>query len=199
MGVRSAFFGSLILFFLALIVQVLPSKLFAHAKSEKIAVVDINEIFQTSMVTVNLNEQLQAKQSELKKQFESKEKELRSLEKSIETQRGVITESALQEKMNAFNDSVADTQSSAKMEKLAIEKAYFSTLENINNKLKDIIAKHSLEQGIEIVLHKAQVIYRAGNYPDITSAVIAKLNKDFPYIKMADVEGSSMHKDGAKK
>jgi len=158
--------------------------------SVSIAVIDVNDIFQNSLVTKDLNDQLRVKQNDMKKQFEKKETNLRETEKAIEAQKSDLSDKALKAKIDDFNKQVAEVQKEARVASAAIENSYFNTLEVVNNKLKDIIQKFSQDQSIDLVLSKPQVIYRNSSYPDITDKIIEVLNKNFSHVTMSEVNSS---------
>lgn len=160
-----------------------------------IATIDINEVFQKSAAGSKLTQEIKTKQEELRKTFSTKEQELQERDKVLASQRDILSEKALKEKMASLNQDVMQLQEQVKEAGSRLEKAYYNALDIVSAQVKDIVDATSKNNNIDLVLQKSQIIYKSDNINDITDSVLMQLDKQLPRVELKLIDQNENNTD----
>ena len=152
--------------------------------AEVTAVVDMNMIMQQSEAIKDLNEQLENKKSKLAQELNTREESLKKADKTLSEERDILSEEAFKRKANEFQEQVMFEQKDAQAKANKLEQSYLSTLEKINNKIREIIMEKSKSLNIDLVLPKSHVLFSSESVADISDSVLTKLNKELSKVTM---------------
>jgi outer membrane protein len=145
--------------------------------SQKIAVIDINEIFQKSSAGISINNEIKQKQEALKKDIIKKQEALQERKKNLIQQKNTLSKDGYQKKEENIQADFISLQKEIKEKTDSLEKEYFQKLEKINTNLNQVTEKYSKEKNIDLIIQNTQVVYKSEMTPDITQDILSELNK----------------------
>tara|TARA_B100000780_G_C21070761_1_gene430854 strand:+ start:559 stop:1059 length:501 start_codon:yes stop_codon:yes gene_type:complete len=143
---------------------------------EKILFVDINYVLNKSNEGIKINKQLNDIQKKNINEFKKIEKKLKIEEDKIISSKNVLSDEELNKKIIDFQKKVTDFKSLQikKNEELNIKR---NTLKKkLLSNLNTIIAEHSKENNISIVLPKSSIVIGKSDL-DITKLILKKINQ----------------------
>lgn len=144
---------------------------------QKIAVVDLNEVFQKSSAGMALNDDAKQKQDSIKKEIEKIRDGFQDKKKKLEKQRGTLSKDSYQKKEQSLQNEMAESQKSITERTSKLENEYFEKLNKIHTTTNKIIAEYCQAKGIDLVIHNSQVVYKSQVILDITQDILSNLDK----------------------
>jgi len=155
----------------------------AHAA--EIAIVDVEQIIENSIVLKNVKKQLEKKKTQLQKEIEKKEAELNTKRQNIINQSSVISQEAMEKKMEIFQKEVFNFQQYMKSTEENMKKSHQDAIMEINDEIKHIVKKMRNKEGykFDIAISSSALIYSKENL-DISAEVLRTLNKNLRNIKI---------------
>ncbi|WP_041917513.1 OmpH family outer membrane protein [Neorickettsia sennetsu] len=142
----------------------------------KIAVADINVIFESSSEASALMESIKAKQRVVREKFISTRAAIEEKYKELEKQKDVLSKEAFDEKAKALSDEVSSAEKDAAKSASDIENEYMSRIEDIGKKVKLFVDDYAVKEKFDLILSANQVLYHSGAIADITGELVAKLD-----------------------
>ena len=142
---------------------------------EKIVFIDINYIFKNSIAGKDLNIQISKKEEELNLEVSKFRSEIEK-KKNILSQKNVLSVEEYNKKVKILEESIKDKNSevAAKNNEFLLFKKKIETL--FSKKLNSIIEEYSLENSINIILNKENLLMAKKNL-DITQQVFSIFNE----------------------
>lgn len=149
------------------------------ASDLRIAVVKMDEIQQNAKILADLRKQRESLENKLKSDLEAKQKTLEADKKDIESQQGILSREALQQKVVDYQREVAEFQKEIAERAQAIDVAFQSALAEIQKKhLDPIIDALAAKKNLDMILDArfTRVTSVKGNL-DITSDIVNAIDK----------------------
>ncbi|WP_448605727.1 OmpH family outer membrane protein [Neorickettsia risticii] len=159
----------------------------------KVAVADVNVIFESSSEASALMEDIKAKQRAVREKFISTRAAIEERYKGLEKQKDVLSKEAFDEKAKALSDEVSSAEKDAAKSASDIENEYMSRVEDIGKKVKLFVDDYAVKEKFDLVLSANQVLYHSATVADITGELVAKL--DATKADEGDVKSSSAPSD----
>lgn len=154
----------------------------AQAASE-FRIVNMQTIITEAKAAKDVGKRIDSAEKKLKDYVSSHDEELRGKFQKLQENRSLLSPEDFKAKNNNLNSQVSSFQVEARQKGLSIRKAQNEALVQIQKAVIDIVKTLSKEQGFDIALPGAQVLFHADNL-DITKEVITRLNKKLPSIKI---------------
>ncbi|QHD65581.1 OmpH family outer membrane protein [Neorickettsia findlayensis] len=144
----------------------------------KIALADVNVIFENSSEASALMEDIKARQAVVREKFISTRTAIEEKYKELEKQRDVLSKEAFDEKAKALSTEVSSAEKDAAKSASEIENDYMSRVEEIGKKVKSFVDDYAVKEKFDLVLNANQVLYHSATVVDITGELVARLNPD---------------------
>ena len=164
----------------------------SNADDLKIAIVDIQQIQEDAVVANDLKTKMQKKEQQLKKELLDRKDKIEQNYKSLEKERAVLSRSELEKKAKQFELEVQKLQFDENKYSQIFELSKIGALQVMQTELQKVVDtfvdKYDMIVPANITLH-----YNKKKFPDFTSDVLSKLNKN---IKTIDYEKA--YKDAEK-
>ncbi|AHX11562.1 outer membrane family protein [Neorickettsia helminthoeca str. Oregon] len=143
----------------------------------KIAIVDVNAIFESSPSAAALVNDIKSKQEDIRAKFVSEKEQLDAKHKELREQKGILSEESLNQKLGALFDEAASAERRAAEAASKLEAEYISKVENIGKEVKQLIGQHAVDKKLDLVINSSQALYSSAGVLDITADVITALNE----------------------
>ena len=149
----------------------------------KIAVVDVESIFEHSIAIKDVRKKINIISDDIQAEMSRRELELKKAEELLIKERGVIAKNQFEEKIAEFNKKISKIQQLLQIKKTALEQAHSEAISAVHSTTIDIISDLSKKYGFNLVLPSTQVLF-VGNELNITLEVITNLNKQLKTINI---------------
>lgn len=150
---------------------------------ENVAVIDIDQISKEATVVKFIAKEISNKRDVYQKEISSKEKVLENERKKIEAKKNILSEEALEKQQKKFIDDVKELKEFAAKRDKTLKDAYSNAINQVNEKVGEIVAEIAKKQNLALVLPASQVVYSIDNL-EITGEVIKELNKKMSKVKV---------------
>ena len=164
----------------------------SNADDLKIAIVDIQQIQEDAVVANDLKTKMQKKEQQLKKELLDRKDKIEQNYKSLEKERAVLSRSELEKKAKQFELEVQKLQFDENKYSQIFELSKIGALQVMQTELQKVVDTF-VDKYDMIVPANITLYYNKKKFTDLTSDVLAKLNKN---IKTIDYEKS--YKDAEK-
>ena len=143
---------------------------------EKIVFIDINYIFKNSNAGKDLNDQISKKDKELKNEASKFRSEIEKERKQILSQKNVLSVEEYNKKIKLLEENIKakNSELTLKNDEFILFKKKIETL--FSKKLNSIIRDYSVENSINIILNKDNLLMAKKNL-DITQQVFSIFNE----------------------
>lgn len=158
-----------------LIVSIFSYSLTARADISKIAVIDLEYIYQNSLAAKSVKTQIEAKSAVYQAEINKKEIDLNSKNKELVKQQHILTSEAFEEKLRVFNNQVSEVQRELETKNYSLNQASDEATAKIQEKINQIVAKFAQKQAVDLVVQASQMVYYNPNL-EITAEVLKELN-----------------------
>ena len=166
------------------IILLLPSISLAQDKFiTKIAVVDIESIFENSVAINGMKKSISALSNNIQEELSAKETELKVTESELVKEREILGEKEFATKVEEFNKKVSAAQQEMQHKKSALEQSHASALAEVHKNVIEIIAELSKKYSFNIALPSTQILYTDDSL-NITPDVIDILNQRLSEVKI---------------
>ncbi|MDR0319289.1 MAG: OmpH family outer membrane protein [Rickettsiales bacterium] len=155
------------------------SALSVSAADLRIAVVRMDDIQKSAKILADLRKQRESLESDLKSDLERKQKKLESEKKAIESQQGILSREALQQRVVEYQRTVGEFQKEIAERAQAIDASFQAALLEIQEKhLDPVIDALAAKKGLDLIMDArfTRVVSKAPGL-DITNEIIAALDK----------------------
>ena len=163
-----------------------------NADDLKIAIVDIQQIQEDAVVANDLKTKMQKKEQQLKKELLDRKDKIEQNYKSLEKERAVLSRSELEKKAKQFELEVQKLQFDENKYSQIFELSKIGALQVMQTELQKVVDTF-VDKYDMIVPANITLYYNKKKFTDLTSDVLAKLNKN---IKTIDYEKA--YKDAEK-
>ena len=164
----------------------------SNADDLKIAIVDIQQIQEDAVVANDLKTKMQKKEQQLKKELLDRKDKIEQNYKSLEKERAVLSRSELEKKAKQFELEVQKLQFDENKYGQIFELSKIGALQVMQTELQKVVDTF-VDKYDMIVPANITLYYNKKKFPDLTSDVLSKLNKN---IKTIDYEKA--YKDAEK-
>lgn len=171
------------LFSLGVLAASLVAPVAAHAEPVSAVTIDIQKILNESTAAKAAKKQIDAKRDEYQKELKTLETTLQKEQQSIQDQRSVLSQEALNQKAKEFEGKMIDAQKNQKDKRDRLAYANEQVLSSINAALTKIVPTIAASKNAKLVIPTAALFYATPDL-DITPDVLAQLNKDLPSVKV---------------
>ena len=154
------------------------------ASAQAIGVVNVQKIMKDSKAAQSVRTQLQAKQKSFQTELETKEKTLLAEDQALAKEQATAKDKvAFEKKVKDFRTKAANTQREVQAKKAQLEKAFASSLEQIQNTVIAIVKEVATEKKMNLVVSSAQVLHSEASM-DITAEVLKRLDTKLPSVSV---------------
>ena len=167
-----------LIFFLIIFIKLLTSTAWSQ-----IVYINMEKLFNESMVGISLNKQISEINGLNEKNIKKLETDIKSEDENINSQKNILNEEELKKKITILNDKIKEYQNLNKKNKENLNKKKIEGTNLILNNLKPILSEYSEKNSISMVLQKQNVIIGKKEL-DITKDIILILNEK---IKKIDI------------
>lgn len=156
----------------------------ANANQEStVGVVNIDQISKEARVVKNIASQISKKRDRFQKEITKEESKLEKEKDKLDAKKNILSGSALKNEQKKFFRKVEKLKNSASKKDKILKKAYTESIKKVNDAVGEIVSEIALERNLSIVLPSSQVVFSIKGV-DITSAVVAKLDKKITKIRV---------------
>ncbi|MAF47955.1 MAG: OmpH family outer membrane protein [Rhodospirillales bacterium] len=152
----------------------------------KLGVVDIVRLTQSSLLSKDIARQKDGRRKEFRTEIKSEESELRKLKEELQKQRVILSPAAFEQEVKNFRQREIGLQKKVQQRNQEFNRLRVFTnrvfIQELNRALADVTKKHNFT----LILRKSGVLVHADVF-DITSLVLAQINKNAPNFKIPDV------------
>ncbi|MDX1923789.1 MAG: OmpH family outer membrane protein [Rickettsiaceae bacterium] len=159
------------------------SDAFAFKSPAKIAVVNVQSIMDNSTAMIDVRASTENIAKDLQSKFAKIQADLHAEEKNIMELKDKLKPEEFEVKATAFDAKVTKAQKSMQEEKLKLEQAHATAINEVNEIALKIIESISKRHGVDLVLPSTNVLY-ASESLNITKEVLDKMNQTIPKIKL---------------
>lgn len=164
------------------------------------ATVDVQFLLQNSEAAKSARSQIEQLRSSYQLALKGEQDNLTKLNQSIEKERTVLSQGALQEKMQDLRQKAADYQRDAQERQGELNRALSDASVQIERKIVAITETVKKEHGYAAVLNRSALV-GAADLPDVTQEVMGQLNSQLPSVTVEvpnPAEASKAAKPAAK-
>jgi outer membrane protein len=141
---------------------------------------------QTSLLSKDIARQKEGRHKKFKTEIKSEESELRKLNEELQKQRVILSPAAFEQEVKNFRQREIGLQKKVQQRNQEFNRLRVFTnrvfIKELNRALADVTKKHNFT----LILRKSGVLVNADVF-DITSLVLAQINKNAPNFKIPDV------------
>lgn len=148
-----------------------------------IGVLSVPEVMQKSTAAQGVQKVIQQRQEALSNDAKAARAKIQDEQQAINKERGKLSDSQLEAKEQALRNEIAATQTKFEERNQAIQNAGQAALSQIEGELIAIIRQEATAHGMNLVLHREQVLLDDKAF-DITNETVAELNKLLPSVKV---------------
>ena len=171
-------FNIKLIFFLIIFTKLLTSIAWSQ-----IVYINMEQLFNESIVGISLNKQISEINSLNEKKIKKLETEIKSEDENINSQKNILNEEELKKKIANLNSKIKEYQNLIKKNKDNLNKKKIEGTNVILNTLKPILSEYSEKNSISMVLQKQNVIIGKKEL-DITKDIILILNEKIKKIEI---------------
>lgn len=159
-----------------IVIAISPGFVYAEEKfKSKIAVVDVESIFEHSTSTQYIRKTINEISAKIQAEMSAKELNLKNIEGDLIKQRGILGEADFESKVAEFNKLVSESQKEMQIKKTSLEQAHGEAMAMVHQTIIDIIGDLAKKHDFNLVLPSSQVLF-VDNELNITLEVISNLN-----------------------
>jgi Skp family chaperone for outer membrane proteins len=148
-----------------------------------IGVLSVPDVMQKSTAAQGVQAEIQKRQAALKAEEEKAQSGLQAEQQSILAERGKISESAFEAKVQGWQNEVGAAQTKFQQKNQAIQNSGQAALGQIEAELIGIIRQEAQAHSMNLILHREQVVLNVAAF-DLTDETAVELNKLLPSVKV---------------
>ena len=143
---------------------------------KRVGIIDLSDVLRQSQATINVRDLLDEKREEFQEQFAAREVDLLSREKSLKSNRDVMSKEAYASEVRLFQDEVAEVQREIQQKRKSLDNAFQKAQDKLRNLAIELVGEIAKEQKLDLVANRSNVlVFR--NQLDLTKIVLARLNE----------------------
>lgn len=155
------------------------------ANAGSMAIVNMQEILDNSLVIIDATKTLNKEKEEYQKKFSEKETNLTKEKDNLATRTSIMSQADIQKEVELFQKKVADFQTEVRDTEVKLQQRMNNILLKVSDELKIIIfemlKEKEFSQYSNVVNSDAFLYFDSKN--DITKDVLQRLNKKFKTLK----------------
>ena len=151
--------------------------------NEKIAFIDVNFIFNNSEAGIDLKEKISKKNNVINTQINDYKIQIETQRKSILSQKNVLSVEEYNKKISALEIKITDMNKSIASKKKELSIFQKQAENNFSVSLNNLIQEFSLENSIDIILKKENLLMAKKNL-DITQQIFSLFNEKVKKINL---------------
>lgn len=163
----------------------LPVHMAQAADAPRIAVVDVQQVVKNANAAKTALDEIQKKRDAYQSQIDKQEESLKKQDADLSKQKSILSAEAFESKRQEFKKQVMTVQKDVQAKRQELDKAYTKVLSEIQSNVLQIIADLAKQKGFDLAVPTSQVLY-AEKSMDISSEVLAQLNKKLPKVSLED-------------
>ena len=166
----------------------------------KIGVIDIEQIRRDATAVKDARQQITNFHNTVQSEIQKEENELREANQELARQRTVLAPDAFNEERRKFEARLVDVQRKVQERRQELDDIQNDVMRRMNEAMAEVVIEIAQEQQFSIIMRLDQSVFAAEPYL-ITAAVLERLNKKLPSIKIAEpasLKGATKAKGAAK-
>jgi outer membrane protein len=196
MNVRQMTVYARVFAFLTIALSVCGAARAQTLEEPRIAVVDVQRILTEAKASKGIQPELENLRKEFQNKVRDEERALREAEQQLSQQRAILSPDAFAQKRREFADKAGEAQRLVQERRKSIDRAFNETRNVIIQNLALVTQDIARERKLNIVLDK-KFTFMSANSLDITTEVIARLDKKLPKVKI-EIEPEANAKGNGK-
>ena len=153
------------------------------AKEAKIVVVDVQEIYRTSLAGKDLLSQIETHRAELEAEAAKYQQDARDEQTELERQQAILSPEAFEEKRRGIGQKYTSIQTDLRDKARRLQIAQSKSDRELQSALVPIYQEMLRDHGANLILDRGQIVL-PGPGLDITREVIEKLDATMPTVKL---------------
>jgi len=149
----------------------------------RIAIVDIQFIFENSVAIQSIRKEIERKSQEMQEDMTKKEAELKETGEILVKKRDSLKEEDFNIEVNSFNAKVSETQADMQNKKTLLQQADAKAVGKVYEKIIEIVTDLSKKKNFDLVIPTAQILFANDNF-NITTEVVTELNNKLKSVKV---------------
>ncbi len=149
----------------------------------RVAVLNLQKLMRDSKASQSIRNQIESRREQYQKDISADEERLRQRDQELTEQRALLSAEAFEEQRQQFKQEVTDVQRDVQQMRASLDKAYGSSLAEVQEAITDIIAELSSEKGFAVALPAGQTLYFSQTL-DITDDVLTRLDSRLPEVEV---------------
>ena len=142
----------------------------------RIGLVDLDGVLRRSSGTVKVRQLLDEQRLTFQEEFTKREAELQATEKALQADRELLSEDAFNERLNAFEDEVAEMQRQIQYRRQALDRAFQEAQRNLRRLALDIVKQIASEHKLDLVLSQESALIFLPTL-NVSEEVLARLDE----------------------
>jgi Skp family chaperone for outer membrane proteins len=152
---------------------------FAQSKEvQQIRLIDLNSVFNNSIVGKKINKLILSERNNKKKEFLQIEKDLANKKKEILSKKKILEKKDFEKEVISHQDNVNKYHTKKKADINLINKKNIDLSKNFSNKIDKIILKYASSNSIDLIIKKQTSIV-SNSELDITEIILKEVDKNF--------------------
>jgi len=148
-----------------------------------IGVVDVQRVLRDSKASKSVRPEIDRMRKAFQAQVSKQEQQLRQVEQELNRQRAILAPEAFAQKRRAFSEQARKAQSDVQQRRRDLDRAFNNTKNEILKNLVVVAQAVAEAKKLNILVEKRYVFLSAKTM-DVTSDIIARLDKRLPKLKI---------------
>ena len=158
---------------------------FGFANASSIAVVNVQEVLNNSLIIIDATKSLNKEKDSYQKKFSEREAALTKERDSISARSSILSQADIQKEVEVFQKKIMDFQTEVKETETKLQQKMNNILAKVSKELSIIISDMLKEKEFSKygkVINSEKLLYY-DTQDDITKSVLSRLNKKFKNLK----------------
>jgi outer membrane protein len=131
----------------------------SNASSAKIAVINVDETLNKSLVLKDINLKIDKKKEEFQKEVSKKQEDLESEQKKLESRKKLLTKEKFDKEAQDFMKKVENFKVEIENRENILKKASFEALNKVTIELKAVVDDIAKDKSIDVVVNSNQIVF----------------------------------------
>ena len=149
----------------------------------KIYFIDVNYIYNNSIVGKKYNQEIKKKQDIFKKNFDERQNLIKKDQDLLISQKNILAEEEFKKKAESLNKKIEEVKININKDRNLLEKFSNDVKAAFYNELLKIMFKYSEENSIEMIINKENILL-GKNELDISDNILTIIDKDLTKLKL---------------
>lgn len=155
----------------------------ADADPTRVAIVDVQHLLSQAAAMKGVEAQIKEMQKGFQSEITEQEQELRAKDEELQGQRNVLAPEVLAQRERALEEQFLQIRQLAENRNRQLTSAKINAVNTFNEALVEVVTEIARDEGYDMVLVKAQVVYVAEAF-DITQEALERINERVPSLKV---------------